>query len=171
VETTLQQLKEKGLITRVTSRDQRVPKFRQQFSRRLDLTPPQTATLCALMLRGALTVGEIRGCTGRLHEFEDLAEVEQTIDELSARRENALVIRLARQPGQKEPRVADCLAGAPPAGEEMADPPPSPATPARTASSPPRPDRVTALEEEVTRLREELDRLAEQFAEFRRQFE
>jgi len=172
VTATLESLKEKGLAHRVTSREQRVPKYRQQLTRRLTLTPAQTAVLGVLMLRGPLTPGEIRSCSGRLHDFAHLEEVDAALAELAERSSAALVVRLARQPGQKEARHAHCLAGTPAAGEAAADSPAdAPAAVPRPAAPPPADDRLAELADEVTRLRGELDELARQFAEFRRQFE
>ena len=48
--------------------------------------------VCVLMLRGPQTVGEVRGRTGRLHEFADLREVEETLEGL-ARRDEPLVVK------------------------------------------------------------------------------
>ncbi|MBN2432457.1 MAG: YceH family protein [Acidobacteria bacterium] len=172
VAATLESLKAKGLAHRVTSREQRVPKFKQQFTRRLTLTPAQTAVLGVLMLRGPLTPGEIRSCSGRLHEFADLEEVDTTLAELAERPDTALVVRLARQPGQKEARFAHCLAGTPDAIEDGGDTPSAtaPAGPKR-AAPPAADDRLAELAAEMTRLREDLDELVRQFAEFRRQFD
>ena len=54
------------------------------------------------MLRGAQTLGELRGNGSRLHEFASLEEVETTLNALISRDSEPLVARLPRQPGQKE---------------------------------------------------------------------
>jgi deoxyhypusine synthase len=49
------------------------------------------ALLCVLMLRGPQTVGELRGRTGRMHDFGDLEEVERVLEALAARQPEPLV--------------------------------------------------------------------------------
>ena len=45
------------------------------------------AVLTLLFLRGAQTPGELRTRSGRLHEFQDMAEVERTLEGLTTRDE------------------------------------------------------------------------------------
>src|SRR5205814_7758173 len=63
-----------------------------------------------LMLRGPQTLGELRARTERMAEMIELAEVEMVLDRLVSRDE-PLVVRLARQPGQKEARYTHLLSG------------------------------------------------------------
>lgn len=100
------------LVIKVTGADSRVAKYRHQFDEVYALSQPELAVITVLMLRGPLTLGEIRGSSGRLHAFESLAEVEATLDAL-ARREGPLVMRMPRQAGQKEARFAHLLSGEP----------------------------------------------------------
>src|SRR3982751_683209 len=81
----LESLREKNLAYVFYGSDSRVPKYKQMMSDIYHLTPPERAVICVLMLRGAQTVGEIRGRTNRLYEFTDLAEVEATLEALTAR--------------------------------------------------------------------------------------
>ena len=67
------------------------------------------AVLCILMLRGPQTVGEIRGRTGRLYNFGDLAEVTETLDALINRPDDPYVLQLPRQSGRKEVRYGHLL--------------------------------------------------------------
>ena len=67
--------------------------------------------MCVLMLRGPQTVGELRGHGARLYEFSGLEEVEETFNSLVSREPEPLIMRLPRQPGQKEARVAHLLSG------------------------------------------------------------
>ena len=60
------------------------------------------------MLRGPQTVGELRGRTERLYNFDDLESVENTLQRLA---EIGFVKQLPRQAGYKEPRWAQLLAG------------------------------------------------------------
>ena len=115
----LESLRDRGLVRMVSGADMRVPKYYHLCVESFDLTPPQLAAICILMLRGPQTVGEIRGRTGRLYDFANLAEVEETLRELSRQGPGALVVQLERQLGRKEVRYAHLLAGEPsPVSEE-----------------------------------------------------
>src|ERR1700732_3387595 len=63
VETALHELRAKGLASRITGVDSRVPKHEQRFAEQCNLGRREAAVLCVLMLRGAQTVGELRGRT------------------------------------------------------------------------------------------------------------
>ena len=164
VEEAIDSLRRKNLVYVFYGSESRVPKYKHMAREVFELSPPELAALCVLMLRGPQTVGEVRGRTGRLHEFADLAEVEQALDAL-ARRDEPLVTKLPRRPGQKDARYAHLLAGAPPAEEPSAEGPA--ATPARETAG----EKVARLEAEVEGLRSEVAELRRQFDEFRRQFE
>src|ERR1044072_6711483 len=107
----LESLREKNLAYIFYGSESRVPKEKHVVPEVLDLTPPQVALMCVLMLRGPQTVGELRSRTGRLYEFKELAEVEATLEELIKSEAQPLVMRLPRQPGRKESRYAHLLAG------------------------------------------------------------
>jgi uncharacterized protein len=123
-----------------------------------------------MLLRGPQTPGELKSRTERLHPFKDLIAVEDTLDRL-ARRDEPLVRRLPREPGQKETRTRELLTEA---GGEVTAIVPDDAPiawkpdPAATVSSPAptHPDtddglgeRVAALEGDVATLRRELEAL------------
>jgi uncharacterized protein YceH (UPF0502 family) len=130
------------------------------------LSAPELAAMCVLMLRGPQTVGEVRGRTGRLHNFADLSEVEATLDGL-AKREEPLVTKLPRQAGRKEARYAHLLGGVPVVEEEAEEPRGG----ARESRGGGGGDRVARLEAEVEALRGELAELRQRFDEFQKQFE
>lgn len=88
----------------------RVERWSQSISRRLELSPAQKAVLTLLMLRGPQTAGELRARSGRLHEFESVAEVEAALEELAVE-DRELTVELPRQPGQKENRWSQQLSG------------------------------------------------------------
>jgi hypothetical protein len=151
--------------------DSRVPKYGQKFAEALALAPAETAALCVLMLRGPQTVGEIRGRTGRLHEFASLDEVEATLQALAGRTPQPLAAKLPRQAGFKESRYAHLLAGPVEAAALAA-----PVAPAETPVSPAPPaaantNRIAQLESEVAALHRELAELRQQFTDLRRQLE
>jgi len=163
----LESLRDKGLARQLSGAEMRVPKHYHLFSEKLGLEPSETAALCVLMLRGPQTVGEIRGRTGRLHEFAGLAEVEQTLEKLSERQEGALVTQLKRQPGRKESRYAHLLQGEPQGEEQQGEGPVDAAALEVRAEN----ERITALEEQVQALGADLTALREEFARFKEQFE
>ena len=100
VESIVQLLREKKLAAKVTGPDQRVPKYKQIFTDFYNLTKPQIAVLSVLFLRGAQTIGEIKGRCYRTYEFKDLAETEETLEQLMAREDGPFVIKLPRQSGR-----------------------------------------------------------------------
>jgi uncharacterized protein YceH (UPF0502 family) len=164
----VESLRAKNLVYIFYGADSRVAKYKHMMREVFDLSPQELAAMCVLMLRGPQTVGEIRGRTGRLHEFADLAEVESTLDGL-ARRDEPLVVKLPRQAGRKEARYAHLLSGQPEV-EEAVEAQSAQAAPPRAARTHDG-DRVARLEAEVESLRGELAELRRQFEEFRRQFE
>ena len=131
----------------------RAAKYEHRAGAALGLQSKGLALLCALMLRGPQTVGELRTNTQRLFEFGDLDDVHYALQRL-AEHDPPLAVCLPRLPGQKEARYAHLLGGEP----EMED-----AVPAAPAAAPPADDdlaaRVSALEAEVAELRRELTAL------------
>lgn len=156
----LESLREKNLTYVFYGSTSRVPKYKHVMPEVMHLSAAETALMCALMLRGAQTLGELRGNASRLHEFSTLEEVEQTLNELISRDTEPLVVRLPRQPGQKEGRFAHLLSG-----EIDFE-----ALAVETERVPP-PRRSSALEEKVDALAAEVEKLKEQFEQFRKQFE
>jgi len=155
VESALEGLRTKSLATRLTGRDVRVPKHAQRFTEQFNLGRREAALLCVLLLRGPQTVGELRGRSERLFQFDGLEAVESTLRHLA---ELGFVVRLTRYAGSREPRWAHLLAGEPEAGADES----------QTAAAPvvhqPAADRMAALEREIAELRREFD-------EFRKRFE
>jgi uncharacterized protein YceH (UPF0502 family) len=122
--------------------------------------------MCALMLSGAQTVGEIRGRSARLYEFSGLGEVEETLHSLGTRDSEPLVTKLPRQPGRKDARFAHLLSGEMKV-EQLADEQ-SATKPARRASDS---EKVEQLEQQVHALSTQVENLRQQFEEFKKQFE
>ncbi len=165
---TLEELRQKQLVRMVSGADQRVPKYYQLLVACLQLDEPQTAALCVLMLRGPQTVGEIRGRSGRLHEFADLTEVENALKNLEERQEGALAKQLPRQQGRKESRYAHLLCGEPEMVEEDEGEVRLEAAALEVRAEN---ERIAQLEGEVAQLCRDLDELSQAFAEFRKQFD
>ena len=157
----LESLREKNLTYVFYGSTSRVPKYKHVMPEVMHLNPAEMALMCVLMLRGAQTLGELRGNASRLHEFSSLEEVEQTLNGLISRDEEPLVVRLPRQPGQKEGRFAHLLSG-----EIDVE-----ALAAAETERAPVLRRSSALEEKVDALAAEIEKLKEQFEQFRKQFE
>lgn len=166
VERALNSLKEKNLAYVFHGADARVAKYGHIFPKAFDLSVTEVAVMCVLILRGPQTPGELRARTAHLYNFEQLSDVEATLQSLSSR-ERPLVVKMARQPGARESRFAQLLGGDVDLEETSA--------PARAESgaSQMRPDkeRMAKLEEEIGLLRQELDELKQQFTNFKKQFE
>lgn len=160
-------LREKRLATQYAGAESRVAKYKHTLTDALLLTPAEVALLCVLLLRGPQTVGELRTRCERLFRFDSLPEVEEALAALASRQPQGLVAKLPRQPGMKESRFAQLLAG--PVEVTPAGPPP-PEEP-----RPPAPDpdsaRIAQLEQEVALLRGDMAALRQDFAAFRQQFE
>jgi uncharacterized protein len=137
----------------------RVTKYSQTISEKLNLGRRELAALCVLLLRGAQTLGEIKDRAERIFAFGDLEEAERTLDKLADWPSGGLVVKLPRQPGQKEARYAQLLAGEP-AIEQ-------PLEVTETASAPV--SRIAQLESEIQALRGELADLKRRFEELETQ--
>jgi uncharacterized protein YceH (UPF0502 family) len=155
----LNRLQEQRLAGPASSADSRVPKFEHRLAEAFNFTRGEAAVICVLLLRGPQTPGELRGRTGRMHDFAELDEVHSTLHRLM-QREPPLVAMLPRQPGTKESRYAHLFLG------EVENWTP-PAAAGRMADS----DRIAQLEDEVANLRQQLAELKQQLADFRKQFE
>ena len=161
----LETLREKSLTYVFHGSTSRVPKYKHVVPEVMHLNPAETALMCALMLRGPQTLGELRSNAGRFHEFSGLDEVDETLNGLAVREPEPLVVRLQRQPGQKEARVAHLLSGDPP--EETI----SETAPPRASSRHNDRERIESLEQSVAGLTEEVKNLQQQFSDFKKQFE
>ena len=155
-------LRDESLVYLYYGTGTRTVKYKHMMPGVFELEPPATAVLAVLMLRGPQTIGEIRERTGRLHEFSDLNEVQETLDDL-ARREAPLIVKLERQPGQKEARYAHLLGGPVDAASLPAA--------AEKRSTAPDSGRLEALETELASLKNELAEFKAIFDEFRKQFD
>jgi uncharacterized protein YceH (UPF0502 family) len=163
----LETLREKSLTYVFHGSSSRVPKYKHVMPEVMHLSPPELAVMGALMLRGPQTVGELRGNASRFHEFTGLEEVETTLNALIAKEPEAMVVRLPRQPGQKDARFVHLLSG-PPSAELLVE------VDTHSRTSQPRrgeSDKVEKLEQEIEGLKEEFRLLQQQFEEFKKQFE
>lgn len=149
--------------TRLTSgASSRARKYRQLLNEALDLDDAEVPVLAVLMLRGPQTPGELKQRTERLHPFDSLAAVDETLDRLVSR---DLVSRHERRPGQKEQRYEQLLGDggeAPPSVVAGTDPEAAaPAVSSVVAAPAPDEPRLDRLERELSELRTEVRALRE----------
>ena len=116
------------------------------------LNQKEKSLLTLLFLRGPQTAGELRGRSDRLHQFDSVPEVEETLRDMAAHSE-PLVRQLPRRPGQKEERWAHTVGGAV-VEDAVAAPVHEP-----EATREPLSQRVQRLEEQVAALAAELREL------------
>ena len=166
VDRALDSLRDKNLAYVFHGSTSRVPKYKHVAPEVLLLNPAELAAMCVLMLSGPQTMGEIRTRGSRMHDFSGLEEVEQTLQSLSSRDTEPLVVKLARQPGQKDARFVHLLCGEPDV-ETAAENFPATRSSHRTSDA----ERIAKLEEQVGELTEKIDSLTDQFEKFKRQFE
>jgi uncharacterized protein len=142
IKAALDRMSHRGWTRFASGASSRALKYRHLLDEALGLSDEEISLLAVLMLRGAQTVGELKQRSDRLHRFDSIAEVTQTLDGLAQRE---LVLRQERRPGQKEERWQQLLGG------DEAD---APAPVAEEAG-----DRVTAIEERLERLERSFDEL------------
>ena len=160
----LYSLGDKGLAGTVSSAESRVAKYEHRMQEVFNFTRRESAIICVLMLRGPQTPGELRGRTERMFRFDDLADIQSTLQRL-AQHDPPLAKMLARQPGTKEARYVHLLAGEAEAWDAAQS---SVATAGDMSTGS---GQIAALEEAVARLEQEVALLKKEFTDFRKQFE
>ncbi|MCP5471832.1 MAG: YceH family protein [Steroidobacteraceae bacterium] len=129
-------LQRRHLVVEKSGFGSRVPKYQHRLCNTefgtLHFDPQELAILCELLLRGPQTPGELRSRAARMASFADAAAVEQVLERLASRADGPFVRRLAREPGRREARYADCFGAA---GEADAAESAAPATSAASAAT------------------------------------
>ena len=174
VSAALDALRRRSLVRAIVRSGAGVTKYMHLMDDALGLVNRQLAVLCVLMLRGPQTAGELRTRTQRLHDFEDVPDVEAALEGLATHEPQPLVVRLPRRPGQREERWAHLLAGEAAARAAEATHAAAAAVAGGADERPhaaPAHDRISSLETELAALRQELAALRAEFATFRKQFE
>ncbi len=144
-------LENKGLAGRARSSEGRVTKYEHWMGEAFNFSRAEQALLCVLLLRGPQTPGELRGRTGRVHPFDEIADVLTGLQKLMER-EPPLAAVLPRQSGTKESRYAHLLSGP---VESIALAAETPVEPEKTAND----ERIAELEATVASLKQELAEL------------
>ena len=146
VQTSLDELKDRKLVTHSWGASRRVVRYSHNLPQALDTDAGTTALIVTLMLRGAQTAGELRIACERLYQFADLSSVDAYLSEMAARSGGALVVKLPKQPGSREHRWAHLLNGPVDIAVGQSSPRPEAAAGAG----------IAALQAEVAALRDEV---------------
>ena len=125
----------------------------------LQFTPQQRAIICVLLLRGPQTPGELRTRTNRLADFNDVSEVETTLDELQELNGQILVKKLAREPGKRDCRYVHLLSDVDETSFAQTSTTQTDVLPAEEHTS--LTQRVTELEQQVASLAEKINCITE----------
>ncbi|MBP2170933.1 uncharacterized protein YceH (UPF0502 family) [Erwinia toletana] len=157
VQESLDLLVRKHQLSTLSGFGNRVVKYEQRFCNsafgNLKLSSAEVALVTSLLLRGPQTPGELRTRSGRMHEFSEMAEVEQALENLQNREDGPFVVRLAREPGKRESRFMHLFSGE--VNElDFADSAPSASDNSELEQ------RVTLLEAEVASLKQQLATLS-----------
>jgi len=159
VQDALGRLGARGWTRGSSGHQSRTRKYRHLLDEALNVAPDELAVLGVLLLRGVQTAGEIKQRTARMHPFESLDAVEETLIGLADR---DLVLVLPLRPGQKEVRFAHLLAG-----EEAPAPPVAYAPPPAAAPDDPAPAPAVDVQAELRELRAEVTELRAAFEALR----
>ncbi|MDC7713360.1 YceH family protein [Vogesella sp. LYT5W] len=138
---TLDSLLAAKLINERLPAGSRVAKYEHRLNYAWNIDGARLAALALLMLRGAQTAAELRTRAGRLYSFGSVEEVETALNAL-ADKYPPLVLKLARQPGEREARWVHTL-------HPMTQPA---ATTAPASGDDSLAERVSALEQTVASL-------------------
>jgi len=166
VQHTVRELENKKLVTLEENFKRGIEKYKHRFCNthfsELQLDPAQYAIVCALMLRGPQTPGELKTHCARLHEFEDNSDVVNTLGGMIEKEGDALLVKLPRTPGRKDSEYMHLFSG--PVDIEKYE---SEMQEAKTPESSARVtvselvQRVNVLEQEVAELKKRLSGSAE----------
>jgi uncharacterized protein len=154
IQRALDRLQDEKMVWRVMGG--RAVRFDHNLDKVWHLKLAEKTIITLLFLRGPQTPGELRGRSDRLHRFETVPEVEETLRDMAAHSE-PLVRELQRRPGQKETRWMHTAGGA------VEDIVPEVEAPAETGT--PLSVRVAQLEARVEELGDQLKRLLEKLGE------
>jgi len=160
VQDAIERLRRQTLV--IESSGGRAMRYAQNLRRVLGVPAESVALLATLVLRGAQTAAELRLNCDRLQRFSDPSALEAFLAELAEWSAGALVVRLPRRPGEREPRWAHLLCG-PVAADDTGDPVPGQPGAQDAVRDPGRlarlEDRVAELSETLALLRDEVDAL------------
>lgn len=131
----------------------RADRWEQRAEKTLELVHGQLILLGLLLLRGPQTLNELLTRSGRMHEFDDVEQVQHNLERLAAR---GLVTLIPRQSGQREDRYMHLLGEKADLDELLAA---RQSAPERSESRAASDSRIELLEARVAELEERLARL------------
>ena len=130
----------------------RADRWEQRTEKQLELVHAQVILLGLLLLRGPQTLNELLTRSQRMHDFDDVADLQHQLERLISRE---LACLLPRQAGQREDRYMHLLGN--PDDQQAA----ISARPAERHDSQPQDNRYEQLEARIAALEERLARLEE----------
>ncbi|QUM86957.1 MULTISPECIES: YceH family protein [unclassified Moritella] len=115
VQNIVDDLVKKRLVVNDEHGGKRSAKIRHRFGNtefsKIRFNPQQLAILTLLFLRGPQTPGELRTRSARQCPFNDVQEVEATLEQLVNHEQGPFIVKLAREPGQSACRYAHLFSG------------------------------------------------------------
>ncbi len=156
-------LRQNGLARETQTSGSRVVKYVHELLSRFDLSRPEVAVLCELMLRGPQTPGELRTNVDRMAPFGNIAAVDDTLLALMEH-DPPLVAKLPKEVGRKESRYAHLFSPIAD-GKTSSDLQAAPA-----ASGRPTEETILMLQGEIEQIKRELQELRQAFDRFKSQF-
>ncbi|MCH2224696.1 MAG: YceH family protein [Crocinitomicaceae bacterium] len=154
----LDSLRKKELTAKVLG-DGRSTKYRHTLSVKHSLDLAELTVLGLLFLRGPLTTGEINSMSGRMFDFENLEEVQKTVEQLMEV-EIPFVHRLPKITGQKEARLVHLFSEIPSVDE--LDPEVTSNIP--TSKTQELEQRIESLENQLSKLQADFDNLMKELS-------
>jgi hypothetical protein len=182
---TLDELRELGAVTEIQDSG-RTAKFRHRLYEWLGVEKVEMAVMAELLLRGAQTIGELRGRAARMEPIADLAALRPVLESLAAKKlivyltpqgrgcvlthnlyERSELQRLQNEHGGASPSPVP----APPTPSSASAAPAAPPSPAPAAPVAGSGGDTAALRREVIALQQEVSQLKSELAELRQESE
>ena len=151
VQRCLSQMQDKKLIE--VDYGSRANRFDQRLTRVLSLDKSAQAILNVMLLRGPQTLVEVLTRTQRMFDFSSPENLQEKLDQLCAKT-HPIILRIPRQPGQREDRYMHLLCGKPDLTAIAAM-----GSSAKKSASPELEERVEKLEAQVEQLQKLVDKL------------
>ena len=151
VQRCLSQMQDKKLIE--VDYGSRANRFDQRLTRVLSLDKSAQAILNVMLLRGPQTLVELLTRTQRMFDFSSPENLQEKLDQLCAKT-HPIILRIPRQPGQREDRDMQLLCGKPDLTAIAAM-----GGSAKKSASPELEERVEKLEAQVEQLQKLVDKL------------
>ena len=151
VQRCLSQMQDKKLIE--VDYGSRANRFDQRLTRVLSLDKSAQAILNVMLLRGPQTLVELLTRTQRMFDFSSPENLQEKLDQLCAKT-HPIILRIPRQPGQREDRYMHLLCGKPDLTVIAAM-----GSGAKKSASPELEERVEKLEVQIEQLQKLVDKL------------